>query len=81
MAFNHDDVLAVAQAMVESYSSHCDNDYCWNEYTCDHCGEYVDGKTKLKGVQLCNGASAEHIVHKLDCPVLIAQDLLTGSLL
>ena len=68
MGFNHNDVITVAKAVVEeSIESEYQGDYGNYEYLYKCC--------------FCQGSSPELKLfkHDLNCPVLIAQDLLTGN--
>jgi hypothetical protein len=69
VSFSKDDVLVVAKALIENHSIFVSGDYSSDHYICEHC----EGKSKSFA-----GSEAE-IVHELNCPVLIAQDLLVGS--
>lgn len=65
------DVVTVCKAFLEDYTYHNDGDYGDQTYECLHCGE----KTK----PYVHYSEIESIRHGLNCPVLIARDLLTGS--
>jgi len=66
--FNTKDVLIVANAIVEWENAFCYNsgDYEQDSYSCAYCGE----KTFTMNWQ--------KVEHKLDCPYLVATDMLTG---
>ena len=67
MSFKKEDVLLVAKVLVEDAVMYRDGgDYEMDGYECEHCcGE----KT----------VAIEDFKHETDCPVLVAQDLLTGA--
>ena len=66
--FKEEDVIKVAKAMVESHREFV-NDHNNGDYSeCIHC--YAETCREPKG--------NAPITHALDCPVLVAQDLLTG---
>lgn len=68
VSFNKDDVLKVAQALIDAAM--------WREYQGDR------GKHEyLYECRCCEkeATDIELLQHELDCEVLIAQDLLTGS--
>ena len=69
MEFNKDDVLVVAKAMMESHSDFNSDDYSNDYYNCLHCN----------GVSPDWATNDSQIKHDLNCPVLIAQDILVGS--
>jgi len=66
--FNKEDVLALARAIMEDNIEYIENMNCLGpvkEYFCDYCGS--------------DGFKKEDIKHKVNCLVLIAQDILTGT--
>lgn len=66
--FNKDDVITVAKAMVNGFVEwDCDGSAFWD------CAGYK--------CNFCDADKAENsndIKHELDCPVLVAQDILTN---
>lgn len=65
--FNKDDVLTLAKAIIEDPIEYMDGDYI-PYYFCDYC----DAELRGYGILL------RQFKHELNCPVLIAQDILTG---
>ena len=63
--FAKEDVLVLAKAVLEDHIEYHDGDY-GEEWSCYHCM----GRSKY---------SAEDVVHDLDCPVLVARDILTNN--
>jgi len=66
--FSRNDVLTVARAVVENPLRYMDGDYTPYIF-CVHCD------SKLKGY----GEKEEDFKHEVNCPVLVALDILTGS--
>lgn len=66
--FQTSDVIAVAKALLEDYAWFDTGDYSKDQYVCNYC----DARTG------CWAINPNRIKHELDCPVLIARDLLTG---
>jgi len=68
MAFKEEDVIIVAKALVEDAVCYQDGgDYNMDGFDCEYCR---GGRTE----------SREEFKHEIDCPVLVAQDILTGVL-
>ena len=67
MDFNKEDVIILAKAVEEDAVCFQDGgDYNHDGYDCVHCcGERTDTRGEFK--------------HEIDCPVLVAQDVLTGA--
>ena len=67
MNFKKEDVLIVAKALEEDAVMYQDGgDYGMDGYECEYCrGEKTVAREDFK--------------HETDCPVLVAQDLLTGA--
>jgi len=66
--FNKEDVLILARAILDNPIDYCENiHYLGNipEYFCRYCD--------------AEDYTSEDFKHKSDCPVLIAQDILTGN--
>lgn len=64
-SFSREDVIALAKAILEDplkFTDYCYDSYYW----CKYCGERSNGQPP-----------STRIVHALDCPVLIAQDVMT----
>ena len=68
-SFNHEDVISVAKAMLENHSYFNSGDYSRDYYNCMHCN----------GISKDWATNKNQIKHDFSCPVLMAQDLLTGS--
>ena len=68
--FNTDDVIKVAAALLEEHSYWDSGDYAKDECCCNYCSG--------RSPQWSIWSDIDKIVHELDCPVLIARDLLTG---
>lgn len=68
--FKKEDVIAVAEALVnpDTYADYDGGDYGSQRYVCMYC----DGSSRIDTSHL-------DITHDLDCPVLIARDLLTKN--
>jgi len=66
--FAEEDVLAVARAVVENPVEYCGGDYD-PYFWCTYCDERTPDDLHY---------THEDVVHALDCPVLIARDLLAG---
>ena len=64
--FAKDDVIKLAQAIVKNPLEYSDGDFT-PYYYCIYCDATHTGFTK-----------ASLFIHDLDCPVLIAQDILTS---
>jgi hypothetical protein len=65
--FNKEDVLILAKAILEDQIEYIENNYCLGpipEYFCNYCS---DEALHLKDLR-----------HELNCPVLVAQDVLMG---
>lgn len=73
MSFDKKDVIAIAEALLDPDAcyDYYGGDYDENGYTCNHCCKFQN-EDRIKAV----GKSS---IHELDCPVLIAQDILTRS--
>lgn len=69
--FNRQDVITVAQAMVDNSVYFMDSDY-GDFYYCNHCDAKLDVDYN-KSIH-CN---RKDFKHDTNCPVLVAQDLLT----
>lgn len=69
MEFSIFDVRAVASALLENHAWFDDSDYGFNQYICDYCG--------ARSKKLATIDDIDKIKHDLNCPVLIARDLLT----
>jgi len=65
------DVEAVCKALLEDYIYHNDGDYGDHTHECIHCGSKTSPYSCYEEI--------ENIKHELDCLVLVARDLLTGS--
>lgn len=65
--FNRDDVIALAKAVLDDSVEHFDSDNDCH-YFCNFCSSKFDSYRYNR----------EDFKHDLDCPVLIAQDVLTG---
>lgn len=66
--FNKEDVITLAKAILDNPVEYCENiQYIGRlpEYFCNYCE--------------AEGYSGENFPHKLNCPVLIAQDILTRN--
>lgn len=66
--FSRDDVLAVAKAVIEDPYEYYSGDYP-DEIWCRYCEAEVIGYN----------CKADEIIHSSNCPVLIAQDILTNN--
>ena len=66
--FNKEDVLILAKAIMEDPLVHMDGDFT-PYYFCNYCD------AELHGIQY----DAGDFKHDLNCPVLIAQDILTKN--
>jgi len=66
--FNKEDVLTMAKAILEEPLEYMNGDYT-PYYFCKYCD------AELHGFQY----TADDFKHDLNCPVLIAQDILTGN--
>ncbi|MEM7209544.1 MAG: hypothetical protein AAF434_17125 [Pseudomonadota bacterium] len=69
VSFNHDDVIAVAESLIEEavqYEYHGDYGPHESTYDCIYCGA-------------SSPDSIFEVRHEMKCPVLIARDLLTGN--
>ena len=64
--FLESDVIALAKAVLEDPINYMDSDYS-PFYWCVYCG-----------IEQHDMSSSAELEHDLDCPVLIAQDVLTG---
>jgi len=64
-------VEKVCRALVEDHASFDTGDYSYDQYECEYCG----GRTG----EWAAYEEIETIKHEMDCPVLVARDLLTGS--
>ncbi len=67
MCFDKNDVLIIAKAVAKDYSDFNSGDYSNDYYNCLHCN----------GVSPGWATSEKQIKHDLDCPVLVAWDVLT----
>ena len=65
--FSESDVLKLAIAILESPVEYFDSDR-YSHYYCNYCEAELDWRI----------GSADDFKHELDCPVLVAQDILTG---
>jgi len=66
--FNKQDVITIAKALMEDPLNYMDSDFI-PFYYCKYCDAELYGYA----------ASEKDFMHKLNCPVLIAQDILTGQ--
>lgn len=71
VSFSRDDVIKVARALLEDHTYFDTGDYSKDQYCCNYCS----GKTK----EWSRYTEIENLKHDLDCPILIARDLLTRS--
>jgi len=71
VSFSPEDVRTVAKALLEDHWTFDSGDYSRDQCCCNYC----DGKTR----EWSSWKDYEQIPHDLNCPVLIARDLLTGS--
>jgi len=65
--FNKEDVIKVAKAIIENPLGWMDGDFL-PYFFCKFCDSKLTGYT----------TDIKYFKHKLDCPVLVAQDLLTN---
>ncbi len=72
MTFKEDDVVIVAKAVVEEQLKFIDSDNYMYGYWCNFCG------AGDKNGESLGEEEPERIVHELNCPILVAKDLLTG---
>ena len=69
-SFNKDDVIKLAEAILECPIVGNMGDRNPFGYYCEYCdNEYIDRKPQ---------ENRDNFIHKLDCPVLIAKDILTN---
>jgi len=67
LEFSQDDVIAVAKALVSDPLVFMSGDFI-SYYICDYCAAHLTGYD----------AERENFKHETGCPVLVAQDILTG---
>lgn len=68
MKFSKDEVLRLAEAILECPVHSTGSDVNPLGYYCEHCdNEHIDGEPQRNGF---------HFQHKPDCPVLLAQDIM-----
>lgn len=67
--FKKEDVLIVAKALLEIHYYFDSGDYQKDQYICELCA----GKSREMSIP----DDIEKINHKLNCPILVARDLLT----
>ena len=76
MEFNEKDVIIIAKALtadpIEMYELRSPGH---SKYWCLHCDAYIVGSV---GLDLINAKA--NFKHDIDCPVLIAQDILTNAI-
>ena len=65
--FRTEDVITLAKAIIEDAVLYEDNDYDWGFY-CEYCVSRTGNSYPTK----------ETFQHAIDCPVLVAKDVLTG---
>jgi len=66
--FNKDDVITIAKAVMKEPLNYMDGDFM-PYYYCKYCDAEEAGY----------GVRERDFMHDLNCPVLIAQDILTGQ--
>lgn len=71
ISFSCDDVIAVSQALIDSAVQWDSSDYDRDHYFCVFCG------VKLYDHEVTKDPTKK-LIHRIPCPVLVAQDLLTG---
>jgi hypothetical protein len=72
MEFKKEDVVTVAEAVIEEQLRHDNSDTSAYGYWCNFCN------AGDKNGESLSYEEPDKIVHKLHCPVLVAKDLLTG---